>query len=195
MTTLPEYCKVLHLQIYFLRHCIRKLPGGLVNPGEDISEAVEREVLEETGIKSKFVSLCAFRESHKGLFGNSDLYCICILKLDGKAYDKINEASPVPQETEIAATKWMALDCFLESPYYQSGLYGQMLKSVAKIAVLYDNSKRKAVQGLQKKMLPAFKGKLQGMYFTPARKECLRNAYCTNTDNLISVDVKQSSKL
>lgn len=39
-----------------------KLPGGLVETGESIEEAVIREVWEETGIKSTFISVIGFRE-------------------------------------------------------------------------------------------------------------------------------------
>jgi len=39
-----------------------KLPGGLVETGESIQEAAIREVWEETGIKTKFVSILGFRE-------------------------------------------------------------------------------------------------------------------------------------
>lgn len=45
-----------------------KLPGGLVEPGETIAAAVIREVFEETGVKTKFVSILGFREILKYKF-------------------------------------------------------------------------------------------------------------------------------
>jgi ADP-ribose pyrophosphatase YjhB (NUDIX family) len=39
-----------------------KLPGGLVEAGESIEVAAIREVWEETGVKTKFVSILGFRE-------------------------------------------------------------------------------------------------------------------------------------
>lgn len=39
-----------------------KIPGGLVEAGESIEDAVKREVWEETGVKTNFVSILGFRE-------------------------------------------------------------------------------------------------------------------------------------
>ena len=39
-----------------------KLPGGFVDSLEKISEGVEREVKEETGVVAKFVGLVGLRE-------------------------------------------------------------------------------------------------------------------------------------
>lgn len=40
-----------------------KIPGGLVDKGEDMHVAAVREILEETGVKTKFLSIAAIRES------------------------------------------------------------------------------------------------------------------------------------
>ena len=110
-----------------------KLPGGLVDPAEELSKAAEREVLEETGIKSKFVSIAAFRETHNGPFGTTDLYVICCMKLDDSYGEEI--PTPSPQEEEIENTRWIPLDKFLSSKFYAKGLYGSMLRTAAESAV------------------------------------------------------------
>ncbi len=50
-----------------------KFPGGRSDPGEDIGATAVREVWEETGVRTKFESLVAFRHSHHAPFGISDL--------------------------------------------------------------------------------------------------------------------------
>ena len=66
---------------------------------EDIVNAVKREVLEETGIETKFVSLICFRHMLNFRFGCSDIYFVCHLK-------------PLTQDInieprEIADARWM----------------------------------------------------------------------------------------
>ena len=57
-----------------------KLPGGTLNKDEHISKAVCREVFEETGVKTEFQYLSAFRHWHGYRFGKSDIYFVCRLK-------------------------------------------------------------------------------------------------------------------
>jgi len=46
---------------------------------ENLDDAVEREVLEETGVKSKFIGLLGMREIQKFKFNTADLYFVCFL--------------------------------------------------------------------------------------------------------------------
>ena len=86
-----------------------KIPGGLSELGESIAEAAVREVMEETGVPTKFHSILSFRHTHGLANGRSDLYFVCRLDPleendeDGKAI--IPE--PCAQACEIEATQWV----------------------------------------------------------------------------------------
>ena len=85
-----------------------KLPGGTVKIGEHISTAVCREVLEETGIKTEFQYLSAFRHWHGYRYGKSDIYFVCRLK-------PLNYDITI-DKNEIEEAAWMPVREFLESP-------------------------------------------------------------------------------
>jgi len=57
-----------------------KFPGGYVDQGETLKVGVEREVLEETGVKAEFEGLLALREQLDYKYGAADFYFVCILK-------------------------------------------------------------------------------------------------------------------
>jgi len=87
-----------------------KLPGGYVEPGEDLVEAVIREVQEETGIKTKFLSLVSIRHAHRFNYGCSDLYFVMALTPTEDDVELVN----CPRE--IADSKWMDFDEYLTHP-------------------------------------------------------------------------------
>ncbi len=79
-----------------------KLPGGLVDSGETVQQAAEREVWEETGVKTKFKSVLSFREVMDFKFGQADLYVICLL-------EALDENINIQFPHEIAACEWKPL--------------------------------------------------------------------------------------
>ena len=82
-----------------------KLPGGALHTGEHIADAVRREVKEETGIETEFLSLVCFRHWHGYRYGKSDIYFICKLKP--------LTLEIVRQESEIHACQWMPVEEYL----------------------------------------------------------------------------------
>ncbi|MCD6397135.1 MAG: NUDIX domain-containing protein [Spirochaetaceae bacterium] len=97
--------RILVIQERCHKHKHYKLPGGVLEPGEHISHAVEREVFEETGISSKFLSLNCFRHWHGYRYGKSDIYFVCRLK--PLSFEiKIDH-------TEISEAIWMPVDDYL----------------------------------------------------------------------------------
>ncbi len=79
-----------------------KFPGGLANVGEDIGTAAEREIMEETGVKSQFKSVLCFRHQHDFQFGQGDLYFVCRMEA------LTTDITKCPHE--ISEAKWMTID-------------------------------------------------------------------------------------
>jgi ADP-ribose pyrophosphatase YjhB (NUDIX family) len=75
-----------------------KFPGGLTDLGEDLDAAAVREVREETGVRTQFLSILTVRQQHDVQFGRSDLYFTCLLKA-------LSEEIIV--DSEIQAARWM----------------------------------------------------------------------------------------
>ncbi|KAK7065799.1 hypothetical protein SK128_012169 [Halocaridina rubra] len=86
-----------------------KLPGGYVNPGEDLRSAAVREVKEETGIDAEFVSVVSFRHVHKANFNCSDIYFIIHLKPTSEDITMC--------KNELAACQWMKIQDYINHPH------------------------------------------------------------------------------
>eukprot|EP00599_Poterioochromonas_sp_BG-1_P005868 CAMPEP_0173149926 /NCGR_PEP_ID=MMETSP1105-20130129/10628_1 /TAXON_ID=2985 /ORGANISM="Ochromonas sp., Strain BG-1" /LENGTH=282 /DNA_ID=CAMNT_0014064909 /DNA_START=149 /DNA_END=997 /DNA_ORIENTATION=- len=114
-----------------------KMPTGLVDVGEDISTGAEREVFEETGVRTRFKKLLAFRQVHVVLFGKSDLFFICVL--EPLTFDI------TPQEAEIQACEWKEPETLLDSEFYmKSSVY----------AFLHNNMRREVLSAQGKATPP-----------------------------------------
>lgn len=85
-----------------------KLPGGYVNPGEDLRSAAVREVKEETGVDTEFVSMVTFRHVHQANFNCSDIYFIIHLKPVSKSITMCTK--------ELAKCEWMKLQEYVKHP-------------------------------------------------------------------------------
>lgn len=86
-----------------------KLPGGALQAGEHLAEAVVREVLEETGVEAKFEAVVCFRHWHGYRWGKSDIYFTCRLS-------PISEKITIQQD-EIEESFWMPVDEYIASEY------------------------------------------------------------------------------
>jgi len=98
-----------------------KLPGGALQPGEHLVEAVTREVLEETGVETKFEALVCFRHWHGYRYGKSDIYFVC--RLSPLSEDVTMQAE------EIEECFWMPL-----TDYFASDLVSVFNKRIVQAA-------------------------------------------------------------
>lgn len=91
---------------HLANHVGFKLPGGNIELGEKISEAIVREVFEETGIHSEFVGIQGFGSKKVFRFGKSNIYFLC--RLNALSAD-IN----IQDIDEIAEAKWCDINEFI----------------------------------------------------------------------------------
>jgi len=76
---------------------VYKLPGGFIDDRESISQASEREVFEETGVRVKFDSIVSLGHFTPAQFGESNLYVVSLAralttKIDIQDTHEIEEA-------------------------------------------------------------------------------------------------------
>ncbi len=105
---LTEEGKLLVIQEQHHKKKHYKLPGGALDPGEHLADAAVREVFEETGIRSEFVSMHCFRHWHGYRYGKSDIYFVCRMK-------PLTTAITI-DPIEISESIWMPVEDYLNDP-------------------------------------------------------------------------------
>lgn len=120
-----------------------KIPGGLSDLGEDVDQAAVREVLEETGIPCRFLSIVSLRHTHGLSFGRSDLYFVCRLEPIEETDENGNLIIPEPkaQVEEIEKAAWVPLDEYRAMINAKDG--HPMMQHIMK---LYDNGRANDIQ-------------------------------------------------
>lgn len=101
-----------------------KMPTGLIDPGEDIGEAAQRELAEETGLEdARCEGILAFRQAHGASAGRaaSDLFFVCLLTLPKQPQQSATslDDSLKAQEHEIAAIRWMKVEDYCSQETWQ----------------------------------------------------------------------------
>ncbi len=84
-----------------------KLPGGALHLGEHLVDGVEREILEETGVRTEFQSLACFRHWHGYRYDRSDIYFVC--RLSPLSHDITMQAE------ELEEALWMPVSRYLDA--------------------------------------------------------------------------------
>jgi len=99
-----------------------KLPGGALHAGEHIAEAVQREILEETGVHAKFEKLVCFRQTHGYRYNKTDIYFVCRL-------------SPLSSDISIQAEEIEECLWLPVTEYLTSGIVSTFNKHIVKAAI------------------------------------------------------------
>ena len=76
-----------------------------MDPGETIKKAAEREVMEETGIKTEFQGILGLREMLDFRYSASDLYIVCMMHCEMSSSQEIN----IIDKREVIEAKWIPL--------------------------------------------------------------------------------------
>jgi ADP-ribose pyrophosphatase YjhB (NUDIX family) len=84
---------------------IYKIPGGMLEEGNSLQEGVQREVWEETGIKTKFIKMVSVLNAHPFMFNKSNMYLVFKL-------EPLNLEINIIDTEEIEKAFWMPLDEF-----------------------------------------------------------------------------------
>jgi ADP-ribose pyrophosphatase YjhB (NUDIX family) len=105
-------------------HSIYKIPGGMVEHADKLSTAVEREVYEETGIKTKLIKMVSLLNAHPYRFNKSNIYIVFQL-------EPLSSEINIIDTHEIEVALWLPLDEFFahqEMSQFQKDLVKQTLE-------------------------------------------------------------------
>ena len=83
-----------------------KLPGGYIDNNENISQALRREVSEETGISVMTESIVTLGHFSPGQFNESNIYIVCKAK-------PLTKKIKIADNQEIIEAKWINIDEYL----------------------------------------------------------------------------------
>ena len=86
------------------------IPGGLVNPGETLQEAVIREINEETNQNVEPLGIIGIRSMVRSTDNLTDLYCVFLCQL---------ESDPKPfliEDEEVREVRWFTMNELNEDP-------------------------------------------------------------------------------
>jgi 8-oxo-dGTP pyrophosphatase MutT (NUDIX family) len=134
---------VVHERIGTMDVC-RKLVTGSVEPGEYIENAAEREVMEETGVRTRFSGILGIINRIGTRFGRDEILVGCLLEADPPGQ------APAARSDEIRGVEWVQPRDMLS----MGGCMGRRwVVAAANLAIM-----SKHPQGLRSSTMPDFRG-------------------------------------
>jgi ADP-ribose pyrophosphatase YjhB (NUDIX family) len=86
-------------------HSRYKLPGGMLEHADRLIDGIEREVYEETGIRSRLIKMVSLLNAHPYRYNKSNIYIVFQL-------EALSEEINIIDTHEIAEAIWMPLEHF-----------------------------------------------------------------------------------
>lgn len=83
-----------------------KLPGGYIDNNENISQALTREVYEETGVQVNIESIVTLGHFSPGQFGESNIYIVCKAK-------PLSKEIEIRDDYEIIEARWIDIEEYI----------------------------------------------------------------------------------